>query len=78
MYAKVFEHYAKRALYGQQARGLISQAIADLPSLSLATLETLLTFARSFRILCYWQAEPKICSKNCRLQARPGSQLNQP
>jgi transcriptional regulator with XRE-family HTH domain len=34
MYAKVFEHYAGRAVYGQQARGLISQAIADLASLS--------------------------------------------
>jgi len=29
MYAKVFEHYSGRALYGQQARDLISQAIAD-------------------------------------------------
>jgi len=32
MYAKVFEHYARRAAYGQQARVLISQAIADLAS----------------------------------------------
>ena len=30
MYAKVFEHYSSRATYGQQARNLISQAIADL------------------------------------------------
>ena len=28
MYAKVFEHYSRRAVYGQQARDLISQAIA--------------------------------------------------
>jgi hypothetical protein len=30
MYAKVFEHYSGRARYGQQARDLISQAMADL------------------------------------------------
>jgi transcriptional regulator with XRE-family HTH domain len=30
MYAKVFEHYSMRAVYGHQARDLISQAIADL------------------------------------------------
>jgi transcriptional regulator with XRE-family HTH domain len=30
MYAKVFEHYSGRALYGQQARDLISQVMADL------------------------------------------------
>ncbi len=30
MYAKVFEHYSKRALYGEQAQDLISQAIAEL------------------------------------------------
>jgi transcriptional regulator with XRE-family HTH domain len=30
MYAKVFEHYSRRAAYGEQARGLISLAIADL------------------------------------------------
>jgi transcriptional regulator with XRE-family HTH domain len=30
MYAKVFEHYSMRAVYGQQARDLISQALADL------------------------------------------------
>jgi Domain of unknown function (DUF5753) len=30
MYAKVFEHYSRRAVYGQQATDLISQAIADL------------------------------------------------
>ena len=30
MYAKVFEHYSSRALYGQQARDLIGQALADL------------------------------------------------
>jgi transcriptional regulator with XRE-family HTH domain len=30
MYAKVFEHYSRRAVYGQQARDLISQAITDL------------------------------------------------
>jgi len=39
MYAKVFEHYSGRAVYGQQARDLISQAIADLvKNLSQATL----------------------------------------
>ena len=32
MYAKVFEHYSRRAVYGQQARDLISQAIAALTS----------------------------------------------
>jgi transcriptional regulator with XRE-family HTH domain len=30
MYAKVFEHYSQRAAYGDQARGMISHAIADL------------------------------------------------
>jgi transcriptional regulator with XRE-family HTH domain len=30
MYAKVFEHYSRRAAYGEDARALISQAIADL------------------------------------------------
>jgi transcriptional regulator with XRE-family HTH domain len=30
MYAKVFEHYSSRAVYGPQARDLISQALADL------------------------------------------------
>jgi transcriptional regulator with XRE-family HTH domain len=30
MYAKVFEHYSKRAVYGEKAADLISQAIADL------------------------------------------------
>ena len=30
MYAKVFEHYSGRARYGEQARDLISQALADL------------------------------------------------
>jgi transcriptional regulator with XRE-family HTH domain len=30
MYAKVFEHYSHRAVYGQQATDLISQAQADL------------------------------------------------
>lgn len=30
MYAKVFEHYSQRALYGAQARKLIRQALADL------------------------------------------------
>lgn len=30
MYAKVFEHYSRRAMYGQQARDLISQAITAL------------------------------------------------
>jgi sarcosine oxidase delta subunit len=39
MYAKVFEHYSGCAVYGQQARDLISQAIADLvKNLSQATL----------------------------------------
>jgi hypothetical protein len=28
--AKVFEHYSSRAVHGQQARDLISQAITDL------------------------------------------------
>ena len=42
MYAKVFEHYSRRAVYGQQARDLISQAIADLvKNLSQATLSNL-------------------------------------
>src|SRR5580693_4153961 len=31
MYAKVFEHYTKRAVYGEGARTLIRQAIGDLP-----------------------------------------------
>jgi hypothetical protein len=31
LYAKVFEHYSQRALYGERARALISQAIADRP-----------------------------------------------
>jgi hypothetical protein len=30
MYAKVFEHYSRRAIYGQHARDLISRVIADL------------------------------------------------
>ena len=30
LYAKVFEHYSRRAAYGDQARDLISAAIADL------------------------------------------------
>jgi transcriptional regulator with XRE-family HTH domain len=30
MYAKVFDHYSRRAVYGDQARSLISLAIADL------------------------------------------------
>lgn len=30
LYAKVFEHYSRRAVYGQQARELISRAAADL------------------------------------------------
>jgi transcriptional regulator with XRE-family HTH domain len=30
MYAKVFEHYSKRAVYGQQARDVISRALAEL------------------------------------------------
>jgi hypothetical protein len=30
MYAKVFEHYSERAEYGQQARDMISSAIASL------------------------------------------------
>jgi hypothetical protein len=39
MYGKVFEHYSRRAVYGQEARGVISQAIADLAKgLSRATL----------------------------------------
>ena len=29
MYARVFEHYSRRAIYGQQARDLISRVIAD-------------------------------------------------
>jgi transcriptional regulator with XRE-family HTH domain len=29
LYAKVFEHYSRRAVYGQQAADLISQAIGD-------------------------------------------------
>jgi hypothetical protein len=29
MYARIFEHYSSRAVYGQQARDLIGQAIAD-------------------------------------------------
>jgi transcriptional regulator with XRE-family HTH domain len=38
LYAKVFEHYSRRAVYGQQASDLISQAIADLAAgLSAAT-----------------------------------------
>jgi hypothetical protein len=32
MYSKVFQHYSGRAVYGQQARDLISGAIADLAS----------------------------------------------
>jgi hypothetical protein len=43
MYAKVFEHYSERAVYGQQARSMISGAIADLASgLSQATLSNFL------------------------------------
>jgi hypothetical protein len=30
IYAKVFQHYSRRAVYGQQARDLISQASTDL------------------------------------------------
>lgn len=30
MYAKVFDHYAKRAVYGQEARNLIDQALKEL------------------------------------------------
>jgi transcriptional regulator with XRE-family HTH domain len=30
MYAKVFEHYSQRAVYGQQARDVISRALAGL------------------------------------------------
>jgi transcriptional regulator with XRE-family HTH domain len=42
MYAKVFEHYSQRAVYGQQASALIRVAIADLAqNLSQATLSNL-------------------------------------
>jgi hypothetical protein len=42
MYAKVFEHYSTRAVYGQQASALIRVAIADLAqNLSQATLSNL-------------------------------------
>jgi transcriptional regulator with XRE-family HTH domain len=37
MYAKVFEHYSSRAVYGQQARELISQALADLAANSISS-----------------------------------------
>ena len=49
MYAKVFEHYSSRATYGQQATGLISQAIADLARGLFKQLRaTSLIFASSF------------------------------
>jgi transcriptional regulator with XRE-family HTH domain len=38
MYAKVFEHYSRRAVYGHQARGLISLAIEDLTKNNLKQL----------------------------------------
>jgi transcriptional regulator with XRE-family HTH domain len=37
MYAKVFDHYSDRALYGQQAGDLISQALADLAANSISS-----------------------------------------
>ena len=37
MYAKVFEHYSSRAVYGQQARDLISEALADLAASSISS-----------------------------------------
>jgi transcriptional regulator with XRE-family HTH domain len=37
MYAKVFEHYSRCALYGQQARDLISGAIANLAAGPVST-----------------------------------------
>jgi transcriptional regulator with XRE-family HTH domain len=37
MYAKVFDHYAQRAVYGQQARRLISQTIEDLAASSASS-----------------------------------------
>jgi hypothetical protein len=36
-YAKVFEHYSDRAVYGQQARDLISQALADFAGNSISS-----------------------------------------
>jgi transcriptional regulator with XRE-family HTH domain len=38
MYAKVFEHYSRRAVYGQQARDLIGLAIEDLTKNDLKQL----------------------------------------
>jgi transcriptional regulator with XRE-family HTH domain len=37
MYAKVFEHYSDRAVYGQQARDLISQALTDFAGNSISS-----------------------------------------
>lgn len=51
MYAKVFEHYSRRAVYGEQAKDLISLAIACLAkSLSQATLSN---FVEDRRLLRY-------------------------
>jgi transcriptional regulator with XRE-family HTH domain len=50
LYAKVFEHYSRRAVYGQQARDLISLAIACLvKSLSQATLSNSIDARHLFR-----------------------------
>jgi transcriptional regulator with XRE-family HTH domain len=48
MYAKVFEHYSRRAVYGQQATDLISQAIADLAK-DLSRAISLIPARRSYR-----------------------------
>jgi hypothetical protein len=74
MDAKVFEHYAERAQYGQQAP---DQPGHRRPGELIASnfLETLLTLARSFRILCYWLAGPKPAAEIAGYEPGPSRSL---
>jgi hypothetical protein len=80
MYAKVFEHYSRRAVYGQQARDQISLAIADLAkNLSQATssnfvdLRRLLPYSESsnsnYQLLTSGNGKPAARTAHCK----PGS-----
>ena len=61
MYAKVFEHYSRRAVYGEQARGLISLAIEDLArDLSRATSSNFVQARRPFATVSYLAATQSI------------------
>jgi hypothetical protein len=62
MYAKVFEHYSRRAAYGQRAAGLISLAIADLAQdLSQATSGNIVDPRSPFSYpepIVHWKSTP--------------------